>query len=94
MKRKRSLQHIVLRCGLLLLLGFTSCQGETSTNPPPQTFAIETFVGRAYNYLNNMADKDGQPYFDVFWTEPAEASLSASSLMNSRRLRSLIHSYD
>jgi hypothetical protein len=33
-----------------------------AANPPPQTFAIETLVGRAGNYLDNMADKDGQPY--------------------------------
>ncbi len=38
-----------------------------------QTFAIETYVGRAYNYLDNMADKEGMPYFDIFWTEPAVA---------------------
>ena len=41
---------------------------------PPRTFAIETFVGRTYNYLDNMVDKDGLPYFDVFWTDPAEAA--------------------
>lgn len=42
--------------------------------PPVQTFAIETFVGRTYNYLDNMVDKDGLPYFNIFWTEPAEAA--------------------
>jgi hypothetical protein len=41
---------------------------------PPRTFAVETYVGRTYNYLDNMVDKDGLPYFDIFWTEPAEAA--------------------
>ena len=39
-----------------------------------QTFAIETYVRASYNYLDNMVDKDGLPYFNVFWTEPAEAA--------------------
>ena len=29
---------------------------------------------RTYNYLDNMVDKDGLPYFNVFWTDPAEAA--------------------
>ncbi len=41
---------------------------------PWRTFAIETYVGRAYNYLDNMVDEDGLPYFNVFWTDPAEAA--------------------
>jgi len=39
----------------------------------PQTFAFETYAGRAYNCLENMVDKDGMPYFNIFWTDPAEA---------------------
>lgn len=38
------------------------------------TFALETYAERNYNYLNNMVDKDGLPYFNVIWTEPAEAA--------------------
>ena len=34
----------------------------------PGTFAIETYVGRAYNYLDRMVDKDGLPYFNIFWS--------------------------
>ena len=30
--------------------------------------------GPRYNYLDNMVDKEGLPYFDIFWTEPAEAA--------------------
>ena len=49
------------------------CEDKWPSQTPP-TFAVETYVGRAYNYLDNMVDKDGLPYFDVFWTEPAEAA--------------------
>ena len=38
------------------------------------TFSIETYVGLAYNYMDRMVDKDGLPYFDIFWTDPAEAA--------------------
>ena len=41
------------------------CIGESA--PPAQTFAIETYVGRTYNYLDNLVDKDGLPYFNIFW---------------------------
>jgi len=39
----------------------------------PQTFAFESYAGRAFNYLDRMVDKDGMPYFHVFWTDPAKA---------------------
>jgi len=51
------------------------CEESVSTSSDvPQTFAIETYVGRSYNYLDNMVDKDGLPYFNIFWTKPAEAA--------------------
>ena len=40
----------------------------------PTTLALETYVLRNYNYLNNMVDADGLPYFNIFWTDPAEAA--------------------
>ena len=40
----------------------------------PQTFALETYARRSFNYCNRMVDKDGLPYFNIFWTEPAEAA--------------------
>ncbi len=40
----------------------------------PQTFALESYVKRSLNYLSRMVDQDGQPYFNVFWTQPAEAA--------------------
>jgi hypothetical protein len=39
-----------------------------------RTFALETFARRSLNYLNRMVDTNGLPYFNVFWTEPAEAA--------------------
>jgi len=42
--------------------------------PSDQTFALETFVKRSFNYLSRMVDIDGRPYFNVFWTNPAEAA--------------------
>jgi hypothetical protein len=50
------------------------CEERAAQQPGPRTFAIETFVGRTYNYLDNMVDKDGLPYFNIFWTDPAEAA--------------------
>ncbi len=45
-----------------------------ATDHPLQTFALETYVRRSFNYLTRMVDKDGLPYFNVFWTDPAEAA--------------------
>ncbi|MBI4600952.1 MAG: hypothetical protein HY721_03240 [Planctomycetes bacterium] len=41
---------------------------------PPRTFALETYARRSFNYLTRMVDAEGLPYFNVFWTEPAEAA--------------------
>ncbi len=40
----------------------------------PHTFALETYAHASLNYLNRMVDQNGLPYFNVFWTEPAEAA--------------------
>jgi hypothetical protein len=39
-----------------------------------QTFALETYMRRSYNYCHRMVDAKGQPYFNILWTEPAEAA--------------------
>ncbi len=39
-----------------------------------QTFALENYARRSFNYCNRMVDKEGLPYFNIFWTEPAEAA--------------------
>ncbi len=41
---------------------------------PQSSFALETYAGRSVNYLERLVDADGLPYFNVFWTEPAEAA--------------------
>jgi hypothetical protein len=41
---------------------------------PNQTIALETYARRSYNYFDRMVDADGLPYFNIFWTEPAEAA--------------------
>jgi hypothetical protein len=40
----------------------------------PQTIAMETYARRSYNYLANMVDPVGLPYFNIFWAEPAQAA--------------------
>jgi len=44
------------------------------TEPAATTFALETYARRSVNYLTRMVDQNGQPYFNVFWTEPAVAA--------------------
>jgi hypothetical protein len=38
------------------------------------TLALEEYAKRGCNYCNRMVDKNGLPYFDAFWTDPAEAA--------------------
>ena len=38
------------------------------------TFNLEMYVKRSLNYLNHMVDSAQVPYFNIFWTEPAEAA--------------------
>ncbi len=39
-----------------------------------QTIAVENYARRSINYLENMVDSNGLPYFNIFWTEPAQAA--------------------
>jgi hypothetical protein len=39
-----------------------------------ETFSLESYAKRSLNYLNRMVDKDNVPYFNVFWTDPAQAA--------------------
>ncbi len=72
------MRNIVLMLGLIACTGLAStCHAQAatpSTVQAPETFAIETYADRTYNYLDRMVDKDGLPYFDIFWTDPAEAA--------------------
>ena len=40
----------------------------------PESIALETYARRSYNYYNRMVDRDGLPYFNIFWEHPAEAA--------------------
>ena len=40
----------------------------------PANFNLEDYAARCINYLDRMVDADGLPYFDIFWTNPAEAA--------------------
>jgi hypothetical protein len=73
---------------LLALIALAACVagGLMITTPaqdsPPrpsgsaqfQTLALESYMQRSFNYCNRMVDSKGQPYFNIFWTEPAEAA--------------------
>lgn len=48
--------------------------GEPSPPPGPESFSFESYAKRSLNYLERLVDADGLPYFDVFWTRPAEAA--------------------
>jgi hypothetical protein len=39
-----------------------------------QTLSLETYAGNSSNYYQQMVDDNGQPYFNIFWTDPAEAA--------------------
>lgn len=65
-------KHLLLIASSTLFL--SSSAHAITPSRSCRTFAIETYVGRTYNYLDNMVDKDGLPYFNIFWTDPAEAA--------------------
>jgi hypothetical protein len=67
---------------LVISLGWGGSIGAIHAQETPErpsagtsvrTLAQETYAIHGYNYCNRMVDKDGLPYFDIFWTEPAEA---------------------
>lgn len=62
--------RLVLVLLSILLFG----QALRAATESPCTFAVETYLGRAFNYLDEMVDQDALPYFNIFWTEPAEAA--------------------
>ncbi len=41
---------------------------------PKETLALEAFAKRSFNYYTAMVDNQGIPYFNIFWTNPAEAA--------------------
>lgn len=55
-------------------LAIAAEKGMKMQNPTHETFALETYAGRAFNYLDRMVDANHLPYFNIFWEEPAEAA--------------------
>jgi hypothetical protein len=49
-------------------------QAAQTPPPAPMTFALEPYAANSLNYLERLVDADGLPYFNVFWTQPAEAA--------------------
>jgi hypothetical protein len=47
---------------------------EGSPAPEPETFSFEGLAANSINYFERLVDSEGLPYFDVFWTKPAEAA--------------------
>ena len=41
---------------------------------PPSSFTLESYAAKSINYFERLVDAGGLPYFNVFWTEPAEAA--------------------
>lgn len=42
--------------------------------PQPTTFNLEQYAANSRHYFESLVDADGLPYFNVFWTSPAEAA--------------------
>jgi hypothetical protein len=40
----------------------------------PASFALESYAANSLNYLERLVDAEGTPYFNVFWSQPAEAA--------------------
>ncbi len=74
----RSLSAVV--CGAIaplgpksgILRGTAEGVGEPGTAPP--SFALEAYAANSINYFERLVDAEGLPYFNVFWTKPAEAA--------------------
>jgi hypothetical protein len=48
--------------------------GEGRPLPRPAAFSLEGYAANSINYYEGLVDADGLPYFNVFWTRPAEAA--------------------
>jgi hypothetical protein len=52
----------------------TAPKGAGTSAAPPAAFSLESYAARSINYFERLVDAGGLPYFNVFWTEPAEAA--------------------
>jgi hypothetical protein len=61
----------------LWALGSSHHEPQESGGKPvarPASFALESYALNSLNYFEGLVDADGLPYFNVFWTQPAEAA--------------------
>src|SRR3990172_475331 len=65
---------VTLDCGLIGTIHAQETPQQQSAREGSQTFSLESFAQRSFNYCNRMVDKAGFPFLNVFWTEPAEAA--------------------
>ena len=49
-------------------------QGRGKSAAKPASFTLESCAANSINYFERLVDADGLPYFNVFWTQPAEAA--------------------
>jgi len=49
-------------------------RGEGNSGPVPAVFSFEALAANSLNYYERLVDSQGLPYFNVFWTQPAEAA--------------------
>jgi hypothetical protein len=49
-------------------------EGAGKSAAKPAALTLESYAANSLNYLERLVDADGLPYFNVFWTEPAEAA--------------------
>ncbi len=47
---------------------------DAKSGTPPPSFALEAYAANSINYFERLVDAQGLPYFNVFWTRPAEAA--------------------
>lgn len=47
---------------------------DNSSIKKAETFNLEAYAARSLNYYERLVDRAGLPYFNVFWTDPAEAA--------------------
>ena len=65
---------VALNCGLTGMIHAQEARQRQPAREGVRNLALETYARRSFNYCNRMVDKDGLPYFNIFWTEPAEAA--------------------
>jgi hypothetical protein len=51
-----------------------AAEGKGRPTAPATAFTLESYARKSLNYFERLVDAEGLPYFNVFWTKPAEAA--------------------